>query len=80
MADLLFVAITVAFFAVAAGFVRLCDTVIGPDVGPTPTPDGVGDAEPAEAVAMTADNVVGLAVAVLIVAYLVLTLVFPERF
>jgi len=29
---------------------------------------------------MTADNVVGLAVSVLILAYLVLTLVFPERF
>ena len=29
---------------------------------------------------MTADNVVGLVVAVLIAAYLVLTLVFPERF
>jgi K+-transporting ATPase KdpF subunit len=29
---------------------------------------------------MTADNVVGLVISVLIVAYLVLTLVFPERF
>ena len=29
---------------------------------------------------MTADNVIGLAIAVLVVAYLVLTLVFPERF
>jgi K+-transporting ATPase KdpF subunit len=29
---------------------------------------------------MTADNVVGLVVAVLIAGYLVLTLVFPERF
>jgi hypothetical protein len=29
---------------------------------------------------MTADNVVGLAIAVLVVAYLVLTVVFPERF
>jgi K+-transporting ATPase KdpF subunit len=29
---------------------------------------------------MSADNVVGLVVAVLIVAYLVATLVFPERF
>ncbi|MBV9950544.1 MAG: K(+)-transporting ATPase subunit F [Acidimicrobiia bacterium] len=29
---------------------------------------------------MTADNVVGLVIAVLLTAYLVLTLVFPERF
>ena len=29
---------------------------------------------------MTADNVVGLVAAVLIAGYLVLTLVFPERF
>lgn len=29
---------------------------------------------------MTADNVVGLIFAVLITAYLVLTLVFPEKF
>jgi K+-transporting ATPase KdpF subunit len=29
---------------------------------------------------VTADNIVGLVVAVLIAAYLVLTLVFPERF
>ena len=29
---------------------------------------------------MSADNVVGLGISVLIAAYLVLTLVFPERF
>jgi K+-transporting ATPase KdpF subunit len=29
---------------------------------------------------VTADNVVGLVIAVLLTAYLVLTLVFPERF
>jgi K+-transporting ATPase KdpF subunit len=29
---------------------------------------------------MTVDNVIGLVIAVLVVAYLVLTLVFPERF
>ena len=31
MADLLFLFITVAFFAIAVGFVRICDKVIGPD-------------------------------------------------
>ena len=49
MADLLFLLITVAFFAVAAGFVRLCDKVIGPD-SDHPDAHGVGDVEPAEAV------------------------------
>lgn len=29
--DLIFVAVIAAFFALAAGFVRLCDRIIGPD-------------------------------------------------
>ena len=31
MADVLFLLITVAFFAIAAAFVRVCDRIIGPD-------------------------------------------------
>lgn len=31
MEDLLFIAITIAFFALAAGFVKLCDRMIGSD-------------------------------------------------
>jgi hypothetical protein len=31
VADLLFIAITIAFFALAAGFVKICDHIIGPD-------------------------------------------------
>jgi hypothetical protein len=31
MADLLFLATTVAFFALAVAVVRLCDAIIGPD-------------------------------------------------
>ena len=31
MADLLFVLIGVAFFALCVGYVRLCDRIIGPD-------------------------------------------------
>jgi hypothetical protein len=31
MADVLYIVITVAFFAVAVAFVQLCDKVIGPD-------------------------------------------------
>lgn len=57
MPDLLFLVITVGFFAVAAGFVAVCDHIIGPDsdhgapVGEG-EPDDVGRAgEPAELVA-----------------------------
>ena len=31
MSDLIYVALVVAFFAVAAGLVRACEAVIGPD-------------------------------------------------
>lgn len=31
MADLVFVAVIVAFFALASAFVRACDRIIGPD-------------------------------------------------
>ncbi len=31
MGDILFVAITLGFFALCTGYVRLCDKVIGPD-------------------------------------------------
>lgn len=36
MADLLFVAITIAFFTIALGAVKLCDRIIGPDAEATP--------------------------------------------
>lgn len=31
MGDLVFIAVTVAFFALAAGLVKVCDHIIGPD-------------------------------------------------
>ena len=31
MADLLFVIITIAFFVLCVGYVRVCDRIIGPD-------------------------------------------------
>jgi len=37
MADVLFVAVLVAFFAVCVGFVRLCDRVIGGDEAVAPS-------------------------------------------
>ena len=48
MADLLYVAVTVAFFALAAGFVRMCDHVIGPD--PLPVSEADDRARPMEVV------------------------------
>ena len=40
MADVLFLAILVVFFAIAVVFVRACDHIIGPDLeaGVAPTP------------------------------------------
>ena len=86
MADILYVAVTVAFFALAVGFVRVCDHIIGPD--PTPAND-VDDrahrrrryrSRRGGGSEVTADNVLGLVVAVLILGYLVIALVYPEKF
>ena len=45
MADALFIAILVAFFAVCVGFVRICDRVIGADDAVAPAgPDEVEEA------------------------------------
>ena len=44
MADLVFVALTIGFFVLVAGLVRLCDHVMGPDpsggTGPAGVPTG----------------------------------------
>lgn len=39
MGDILFIAITIAFFALATGFVKLCDRIIGPDDEALPAGD-----------------------------------------
>jgi hypothetical protein len=36
VADLLFVIITIAFFVVCVGYVRVCDRIIGPDPAASP--------------------------------------------
>lgn len=66
MADVLFLLITVAFFAICVAFVQLCDKIIGPDsehgdLTELGEPDGdrapadpaTVDAEPVPAVATT---------------------------
>ncbi len=45
MADIVFVAILIAFFALAALFVRACDWLIGPDVEAPPAPSLGADQE-----------------------------------
>ena len=42
MADVLFVVITVAFFAMCVAYVRLCDRIIGPDPASSASADAVG--------------------------------------
>jgi hypothetical protein len=42
VADLLFVVITIAFFALCVGYVRLCDRIIGPDPAPSASTPAVG--------------------------------------
>jgi hypothetical protein len=48
VADVLFVVITVAFFVLCVGYVKLCDRIIGPDpVVDSDIPDtGLPHAEP----------------------------------
>lgn len=53
MADLLFLLITVAFFAIAVGFVRICDRIIGPDAEQGDLVEGGMPDEVAEAPAPT---------------------------
>lgn len=43
MPDVLYLAVTVAFFVAAAGFVTLCDRIIGPDPAHG-DPRGIGEA------------------------------------
>ena len=87
MADLLFVVITIAFFVLCVGYVKVCDRIIGPD----PSPEAGrrararvrrrgGAGMTAVFASQTVDNYVGLAIAVCMVVLLVLVLVFPERF
>ncbi len=94
MADVIFVAVICAFFALCVVYIRWCDRIIGPDdVDPSVTPTIV----PATSATSTADrrhvdrrcgmiavadidNWIGLGIAGLGVVYLFLVLIHPERF
>ncbi len=54
MRDLVFVLVTVGFFAIAAALVAACDRIIGPDPATGVSPGGLADEhdrQPAEEVA-----------------------------
>lgn len=47
MKDVMVVVLTVAFFALAVGYVGLCDRIIGEDLGPGPTGGAAATEHPA---------------------------------
>lgn len=52
MSDVIFVAVVIAFFAVAVAYVKGCERIVGPDdVVRVPSDDGSSD-EPADEVAV----------------------------
>ena len=72
MADVVFVALIIAFFALCALYVRGLDRL----VRSAEDADQAGEVDPL----MGADNVIALIVSLLVTAYLVAALVFPEKF
>ena len=46
MADVVYLLIVAAFFALAALFVRACDAIIGPDEAAAPAPAETNENEP----------------------------------
>ena len=64
MRDVIFVLVVVAFFALAALFVRACEVLVGPTV---------------ERGRMSFEDVLGLVLAVLVLGYLLFALIYPER-
>lgn len=51
MTDVLFLAMLVAFFAIAVVFVHACERIIGPDLEMDATTDNAGSEPPADQVA-----------------------------
>ncbi len=83
MADIVFVAIALAFFGLACLYVQACDRIIGREALPSTAPVTDGGAHPVGAsvvVVVSCENALALVLAVLLAGYLVAALLFPERF
>ena len=78
MEDVLFIAGTVGFFALGVAYIRFCDRIIGPDPAEAPI---VGRAATgARRGGLVTESTVALVLAGALLVYLVLALVFPEKF
>ena len=80
MADVIFLLVVVAFFGLMVLLVKACEHIIGPDEHVAPPRSRRRATVRRERCGMTADNIVGLVIAVLLTVYLVAALVFPEKF
>ena len=80
MQDVIFIAILTAFFALSVVFVKACELIIGPDVEAEPRGIRWHRRGRRTGRGMTGiESVIGLSLSVLAAAYLVYTLVFPEK-
>jgi K+-transporting ATPase KdpF subunit len=84
MTDVLLLILLVGAFAAFAGYVRICDRVVGPDdsvdVTPTATPSASAATPTTGGATVNLESIVGLVIAAGLFAYLVVTLIWPERF
>ncbi len=79
MNDFAFVAIIIAFFVLAAGLVRICERIIGPDVREMESAAEDDAMKRGDAGMTRWDNAIGLVLAVLVIAYLLYALIAPEK-
>ncbi len=91
MADVIFVAVICAFFALCVVYIRWCDRIIGPDddipsrrrrrsATTTPTVEHADRRSVGMIAVADIDNWIGLGIAGLGIVYLFLVLIHPERF
>ncbi len=81
MADLVYILITIAFFALCVGYVGFADRIIQRgETDPVARTERTRTDRRRGDRSMSADNIVGLVVAVALIVYLVIALLDPERF
>ena len=79
MQDIVYVAVLIAFFAVAALFVVGCDKIIGTDEEALSQSRARDRARAAGGGGVRSGDLIGIIVAVLVLAYLVFALLNPEK-